>query len=88
MFDVDYHLIARQVRRQCTMIAIGPGSASPAPSTRSVIGSILAGLVRGDRLLQILQPELQLIGSDCSERRPNRWRSRRWISMRSLSFSA
>jgi hypothetical protein len=25
---------------------------------------------------------------NCSERRPNRWRSRRWISMRSLSFSA
>jgi hypothetical protein len=63
VFDVDHHLIARQVRRQCTMIAIGLGIASPASSTRSVIGSILLRLVRGDRLLQIFQPELQLIGA-------------------------
>jgi hypothetical protein len=54
------------------MIAIGAAIVSPAPSTRSVIDSILTGLVRSDRLLQIFQPELQLIGSNCSERRPNR----------------
>ena len=44
------------------MIAIGAAIVSPAPSTRSVIDSILTGLVRSDRLLQIFQPELQLIG--------------------------
>jgi len=44
------------------MIAIGGAIVSPAPSTRSIIGSILAGQVRSNRLLQIFQPELQLIG--------------------------
>jgi hypothetical protein len=45
------------------MIPIGLGIAPSALSARSGIGSLLAGLVRRDSLLQIFQPELQLIGS-------------------------
>jgi hypothetical protein len=44
------------------MIAIGPGIISPALSACSGIGRFLASLVRCDRLLQIFQPKLQLIG--------------------------
>jgi len=62
ILDIEDDLSTRQVSRQRTMIAIGAGIAPLALSTRSDIGSILAGLVRGDRLLQIFQPELQLIG--------------------------
>ena len=69
------------------MIAIGAAIVSPAPSTRSVIDSILTGLVRSDCLLQIFQPELQLIGIQLL-RAAAEPMSRRWISMRSLSFSA
>jgi hypothetical protein len=63
ILDINYDLIARQVSRQRSMIPMGPGIASSALPARGDIGSLLAGLVRGDRLLQILQPELQLIGS-------------------------
>ena len=62
ILDIDHHLIARQVIRQRTMIPIGLGIALSALSARSGIGSLLAGLVRRDSLLQIFQPELQLIG--------------------------
>jgi hypothetical protein len=43
------------------MVAIRPGIAPSALSARGDIGSFLAGLVRRDTLLQIFQPELQLI---------------------------
>ena len=71
------------------MIPIGPSITSSALSARGDIGSFLAGLVRRDRLLQIFQPELQLIGSQllgaAAEPMPQQ---ARLISMRSLSFSA
>jgi hypothetical protein len=47
------------------MIAIRPGITSSALSAPGDIGSLLAGLVRRNRLLQIFQPELQLIGKRC-----------------------
>ena len=61
VLDIDHHLIARQVRRQRTMIAgggIGPGLACCQQPVRPRPGR----LVLGDGLLQILEPELQLIG--------------------------
>jgi hypothetical protein len=89
ILDVDHNLIARQVSRQRTMIPIGPSITSSALSARGDIGSFLAGLVRRGRLLQIFQPELQLIGSQllgaAAEPMPQQ---ARLISMRSLSFSA
>jgi hypothetical protein len=45
------------------MIAIRPDIAPSALSARGDIGSLLAGLVCRDALLQIFQPELQLIGT-------------------------
>jgi hypothetical protein len=69
ILDIDHDLIARQVSRQRAMIPMGLGIAPSALSASSNIGSLLAGLVCRDRLLQIFQPELQL------ERRPNRCRS-------------
>ena len=61
--DVDQHLIARQMRRQRAMIAVGPASRRGSRAVSAAIRRILRGLVRGDGLLQILQPELQLIGA-------------------------
>ena len=43
------------------MIAIGPRIVSLTLPARSGIGSILAGLIDRDCLLQIFQPKLQLI---------------------------
>ena len=63
ILDIDHNLIAPQVSGQRTMIAIRPNIAPSALSARGDIGSLLAGLVRRDALLQIFQPELQLIGS-------------------------
>jgi hypothetical protein len=61
VFDIDDDLIARQVSWKCTMV--GPGIVSPTLSARSDIGCLLARLVRCNRLLQIFQHKLQLIGA-------------------------
>jgi hypothetical protein len=61
ILDIDHHLVARQVSGQRTMIPVGPDIAPPAPFVGSDIGRILPGLVLGDRLFKIFQPELQLI---------------------------
>ena len=55
MFDVDHHLVARQVRGQVAKIALR--RRLPAlPLLRLRCNSILCRLVRGNGLLQILQP--------------------------------
>jgi hypothetical protein len=56
--DVDHHLVAGQVRGQRAEIAVGPDNA-PLPTL--VPGRVLGGLVLGDGLLDVLQPELELI---------------------------
>ena len=58
MFDIDQHLIARQMRRKGAVVAVG---ACLAPLALSVRRRILRGFVRGDGLLQVLQCQLQLI---------------------------
>jgi len=62
LLDVDQHLITRQMRRQRAMVAVGTGLA---PWPRLVCGRIrrlLPGLAFRNGLLQILDPEQQLIG--------------------------
>ena len=57
VLDVDHHLVARQVRRQRAVVAsrrLGAGGARRAPR-------LLCRLVGGDGLLEVLEPELQLI---------------------------
>ena len=60
VLDVDHHLVARQMRRQGAMVA-----RRRAPRGFGVLlrcgGRILGCLALGDRLLQVLQPELQLV---------------------------
>ena len=45
------------------MITMGSSAAPPMPPVRSIFGRLLPGLVLSNRLFQIFQPELQLIGS-------------------------
>ena len=61
VLDVDQHLIARQMRGQRTVVAIGTGL-PPLPLFVPGRVRILRGLVGRKGLLQILDPELQLIG--------------------------
>ena len=70
------------------MIPIGPSITSSALSARGDIGSFLAGLVRRNRLLQIFQPELQLIGSQLLGAAAKPMPQQALDQMRSLSFSA
>jgi len=57
---VDHHLMARQMRRQCAVVACG--AAGTALRLCAVgIGRVCLRLVLGDRLFQILKPELQLL---------------------------
>jgi hypothetical protein len=58
MFDVDQHLIARQMRREGAVVAIG---ACRAPLALFVLRCVLRGLVRGGGLFQVLQCQLQLV---------------------------
>ena len=62
VLHVDHHLVARQMSRQGTMIAVGPRCAPRLILPRG--GRILCGLVLGDRLLEVLQSELELIPSE------------------------
>ena len=55
---IDHHLIARQVGGQRPMVA---GSALGTRLGWRHIGRVLPGLVLGDRLLQVLEAELQLL---------------------------
>ena len=62
LLDVDQHFIPRQMRGQRAMVAVGAGLA---PRPRLVCGRIrrvLPGLAFRNGLLQILDPEQQLIG--------------------------
>ena len=62
VLDVDHHLVARQVCRQGAVVA---GRRLGARLTRQASSGgrgILAGLIGGDGLLQLLQNKLQLIG--------------------------
>jgi hypothetical protein len=61
IFDIDHHLVARQMGGQRTMVTMGPSIAPATPFVRGIFGRVLTGLVLGDRLFQIFQPELQLI---------------------------
>ena len=60
VFNVDQHLIARQMRRKGAVVAVG---ACLAPLTLVVRRCVLRSLVRGNGLLQILQCQLQLLGT-------------------------
>ncbi len=62
VLDVDHHLVARQVRRQCAVVAARRLGARLARQACSGGHGVLAGLVGGDGLLQLLQGELQLVG--------------------------
>ncbi len=59
--DVDHHLVAGQVRGQRTEIAVGPGTAPLPPLVLDRVRRVLGGLVLGDGLLDVLQPELELV---------------------------
>jgi hypothetical protein len=58
VLDVDQHLIARQMRRKGSVVAVGM---SFAPLALVVFCRVLRGLIRGDGLLQVLQCQLQLV---------------------------
>ena len=56
VFNVDHHLVARQMRRQGAVVAVGPRRAALLLLRR--VRSVLPSLVLGDALLEILQSEL------------------------------
>ena len=58
MLDIDQYLIARQMRWESTVVAVGTGHA---PLALGVLCGILCGLSSGDGLLQILERQLQLV---------------------------
>ena len=58
--DVDQHLVARQMLRQGAVVAPGRCRAAALLGSRR----ILPGLVPGDGLLEILEPELQLVRAE------------------------
>lgn len=58
MLDIDQHLIARQMRRKRSVVAVG---ACLSPLALGVLRGILRGLSGGDGLLQILERQLQLV---------------------------
>ena len=61
VLDVDHHLIAGQMRRQSAVIAIR-SSFAPLPLRVLPRGRrVLCRLVFGDGLLEVLQPELELV---------------------------
>ncbi len=60
VLDVHHHLVARQVCRQIAEIALRR-CRSALLLLRLWCNSVLCRLVRGDRLLQILEPQLQLV---------------------------
>jgi hypothetical protein len=61
VLDVDHHLVAGQMRRQGAVIAIG-SSFAPLPLRVLSRGRrVLCRLVLGDGLLEVLQPELELV---------------------------
>ena len=62
VLDVDHHLVARQVCRQGAVVAGRRLGARLARQASSSGRGVLAGLVGGDGLLQLLQGELQLVG--------------------------
>ena len=62
VLDINHHLVARQMRRQRTMVAGRRLGARLAHQASSSSDGVLAGLVGGDGLLQLLQGELQLVG--------------------------
>jgi len=59
--DVDHHLVAGQVRGQRTEITVGPDIAPLPTLVLGRVRRVLGGLVLGDALLDVLQPELELI---------------------------
>lgn len=58
VFDVDQHLVTRQVCRQCAVVAVGLGVGPPLRLVPARIRRVLPGLLGGDTLFQILDPEL------------------------------
>ncbi len=63
VLDVDHFLVARQVRRQGAMITSRSFGAGTAHAGRTRVLGLLSGLIGSDGLLEILEPELQLVGS-------------------------
>ena len=58
MFDIDQHLIARQMRREGAVVTV---RACLAPLALFVRRGVLRRLVRSGGLLQVLQCQLQLV---------------------------
>jgi len=75
------------LRRQGAMVAARRLSARLARQTSTGGRGVLAGLVGGDGLLQLLQGELQLVGCQLLGPATELVAVRRWISSRNLSFS-
>jgi hypothetical protein len=63
VLGIDHHIVAWQMRRQGAVIAGGAGGFRPSLPSAGCFGSILGRLMLGGRLLQIFEPELQLIGT-------------------------
>ncbi len=61
MFNVDHHVIARQVGRKRTVVAVGTRFTPLALRVPGRLRSLPRGLVRSHRLLQVLQSQLQLL---------------------------
>jgi hypothetical protein len=61
--DVDHHLVARQMGGQRTVIA--GRAASPRGSLARLVrdGGVLSCLVLANGLLEVFEPELQLVGA-------------------------
>ena len=61
MLGIDHHLVARQMCRQCAMVAGGAIGARVQRPIDGWFGRVLPGLVLGNRLLQILEAKPQLL---------------------------
>lgn len=81
MLDIDHHLIARQMRRQRTVIAGRASAMGSGVGAISRFGRLLSRPMLSNGLFLILKPELELFNCQL-------FGVRRSINSRSLSFSA